>query len=268
MLREVGLLAGLYAAYTATRIAATGSWGVARSHADGIVAVERWLGLDVELGLNRAISGTPWLEAITSYWYQSMHFLVTPAVLVLLYVRRPALYRPARTALMGATFLALVGYWFYPTAPPRLMLGGEYVDTVSEASRWGWWPSAAEQAVNGSQSVTNQVAAMPSMHVGWALWVSLVFASLARRLATRVAAFGYVTTTVVVVLVTGNHWVLDAVVGALVVVLACAVSGRAYRLWPAPRRSPADAVPPAQTPADEPAAALASQPEPRPLTSR
>lgn len=232
IIREVVLVVGLYVAYSATRLAASGSWDVARSHARGILDVERWMRIDVERAMNSWTAQHTWFEVATSYWYQSMHYLVTPTVLIVLFVRRPLLYRPARTALLGATFLALFGYFFFPTAPPRLM--GGYVDTVSESSVYGWWPSAAEQAASGAGSVTNQVAAMPSMHVGWAVWVSVVLAYLARRTWARIAVWGYAATTTAVVMLTGNHWVLDAVAGAVLVLACWWLAGHRYGLW-APR---------------------------------
>ncbi len=232
VIREVVLVVGLYVAYSATRLAASGSWDVAKGHARGILDVERRLHIDVELALNTWTSQHQWFEIATSYWYQSMHYLVTPTVLVVLFLRRPLLYRPARTALMGATFLALFGYFFFPTAPPRLL--GEYVDTVSETSRWGWWPSAAEQAASGASSVTNQVAAMPSMHVGWAVWVSAVLCVLVRPLWAKIAVWGYAVTTTLVVMLTGNHWILDAVAGAAIVLGCWWFAGHRYGLW-APR---------------------------------
>ncbi len=232
IIREVVLVVGLYVAYSATRLAASGSWDVARSHARGILDVERWMRIDVERAMNSWTAQHTWFEVATSYWYQSMHYLVTPTVLIVLFVRRPLLYRPARTALLGATFLALFGYFFFPTAPPRLM--GGYVDTVSESSVYGWWPSAAEQAASGAGSVTNQVAAMPSMHVGWAVWVSVVLAYLARRTWARIAVWGYAATTTAVVMLTGNHWVLDAVAGAALVLACWWLAGHRYGLW-APR---------------------------------
>ncbi|AEI12038.1 phosphatase PAP2 family protein [Cellulomonas gilvus] len=229
VLREVLLVVALYAGYSATRLAATGAWEPAARHAAWIVDVERWMGLDVERSWNLWLAHHGWLEVAVSYWYQSMHYLVTPTVLVVLFIRRPLVYAPARTALMSATFLALFGYFFVPTAPPRLLPG--YVDTVSEASVHGWWPSVAEQAANGASSVTNQVAAMPSMHVGWALWVSLVLATVARGRLLKVLSFGYVGLTTVVVVVTANHWVLDAVAGAALVLVTWFVSFRRYGWW-------------------------------------
>jgi len=93
-----------------------------------------------------------------------MHFAVTLAFLVWLYRRRPQAYRTARGVLLAMTLLALVGYWLYPLAPPRLMPGGGFVDTVRI---WGTWGVAASEPVT---SASNQYAAVPSMHVGWALW--------------------------------------------------------------------------------------------------
>jgi|GEM_PF-408563 len=277
IVREVVLVVGLYMAYSATRLAASGSWDVAKAHARGIRDVEDWLHVAIEHPLNAAIAGHTWLEVVTSYWYQTMHFIVTPTILIVLFFWRPLLYRPARTALMGATVLALFGYFFFPTAPPRLL--SEYVDTVSESSRFGWWPSAAEQAASGAGSVTNQVAAMPSMHVGWAVWVSLVLTVLVRRRWAKVAVWLYAATTTAVVVLTGNHWVLDAVAGAVLVLACWWFAGHHYGLW-APRKqvdaeldslvgslavphdasTAADLTAPRRTPADGLALAAAADP--------
>ncbi|WP_051274406.1 phosphatase PAP2 family protein [Cellulomonas sp. URHD0024] len=224
-LRELALVVALYAAYSATRFVVGGDWGAARHHALQILEVERWLHIDIEQAVNHAVTPITAVSVFSAYWYATMHFIVTWTVLIVLYVRRPALYRPARTALFAATFIALFGYMFYPTAPPRLTAG--FIDTVSTTSQYGWWPSAAEQAQNAS-TVTNQVAAMPSMHVGWALWVSVVLACLARRRWLKVLAFGYVATTTAVVVLTANHWLLDAVAGGALVLACWWVAGRPY----------------------------------------
>jgi len=226
-LRELALVVGLYVAYSATRLAVGGQWGAAREHADQLLRVERDLHIDFELWLNTLVTPVTWLAVPSSYWYATMHFIVTPVVLVVLYRRHPWLYRPARTALMAATLVALLGYYFFPTAPPRLV-GGGYVDTLSATAQYGWWPTTAEAAA-GSGSATNQVAAMPSMHVGWALWVSIVLAALARRRWLKVLAFAYVATTTSVVVLTANHWILDAVAGGGLVWLCWVVARRAHR---------------------------------------
>lgn len=257
LVREVGLLVGLYVLYSGTRLAAGGSWAAARHHASVLLDMEKAIGLDVEHGLNAAVSQITWLAVGSSYWYGSLHYLVTGTVLVLLYLRRPLIYPAARTALMGATLLALFGYVFYPTAPPRLTPG--YIDTVSESAGYGWWPTTAEQAANGASTVTNQIAAMPSMHVGWALWVSIMLAVLARRRWVKVLAFGYVTITTLVVVWTANHWILDAVAGIALVLGAWLVSARVYGL----RRRAAvpAAVPSPVLPLDDRPLALATPAE-------
>ncbi|WP_051640063.1 phosphatase PAP2 family protein [Cellulomonas sp. URHE0023] len=240
-LREIALVIVLYAAYSATRFVVGGDWGAARHHALDILEVERFLHIDVEHQINHAITPITPLAVFSAYWYATMHFIVTWTVLVVLYIRRPTLYRPARTALFAATFIALLGYMFYPTAPPRLT--GGYIDTVAATSQYGWWPSAAEQTQNAS-AVTNQVAAMPSMHVGWAFWVSLVLACLTRRRWLKVVAFGYVATTTAVVVLTANHWLLDAVAGGgLVLVCWWAASAQYRSATSAARQRTAIAVP-------------------------
>lgn len=267
ILRELVLVVGLYAAYSATRLAATGAWDVAADHARTILDLERSLNLDIEHAVNSWVSTQPWLELATSYWYQSMHYLVTPTLLVVLFFRRPLLYKPARTALLAATFVALAGYVFLPTAPPRLL--GRYVDTVSESAAHGWWPSAAEQAAMGANSVTNQVAAMPSMHVGWAMWVSLVLATLTSRWWLKALAGGYVLATTFVVVVTANHWILDAVAGAAIVGACWWFAGRRYGLWARHARVEAeldDLVATVRPPATDagPTLSRAGAPEPAP----
>jgi len=225
-LRELALLVALYAAYSATRFVVGGDWGAARHHARDILEVEQWLHIDVEQAINHWVTPITPITVFSAYWYATMHFVVTWTVLIVLYLRRPSLYRPARTALFAATFIALLGYMFYPTAPPRLTAG--YIDTVAATSQYGWWPSAAEQAQNAS-TVTNQVAAMPSMHVGWALWVSVVLACMARRRWLKIVAFGYVTMTTAVVVLTANHWLLDAVAGGALVLACWWVAGLSIR---------------------------------------
>jgi hypothetical protein len=228
-LRELALCFGLYALYDVTRLWARGGYPSARRHAIGVLHAEQFLGIDIEHAVNHAVSPITWISVAASYWYATMHFIVTPLMLVLLYRRRYDVYRVARTALMGATFLALLGYFFFPTAPPRLLRGYGYIDTVASTARYGWWPSQAKLD-SGTGQVTNQFAAMPSMHVGWALWVSLVLAILVRRRWVKVLAFGYVATTTFVVVMTGNHWVLDAVAGAALVLAVWWFAARQNRL--------------------------------------
>jgi hypothetical protein len=211
--RELVLLAVLYVAYSAARMLASDDTARAISHAKDILAVERWWHLGVELSWNSVLAKHEFLSVFAGYWYASMHYLVTPLVLVLLWRHSHAHYIRMRRVLVGATAIALVAYIFYPTAPPRIMDG--YVDILATTSHWGWWGASAS-APRGLGDLTNELAAMPSMHVGWALWCTLAIISITRAVWARIGAVIYVVTTTLVVVATANHWILDAIVGAAI----------------------------------------------------
>lgn len=216
-LREALLLVALLLAYSAIRLTAVDDRGLADQHAADVLGLERLLHLDVESAVNAALAQLPPLEVAAAYWYAALHYTVTPLALVLLYRFRPQQYRRMRAALVIPTAVALIGYVTFPTAPPRLL--GGYTDTLLATADLGWWGGEGS-AVQGAASAVNQFAAMPSMHVGWALWCSLVFWQLARGRVQRVLAAGYAPGTALVVVATGNHWVLDVLAGGLLVAVA------------------------------------------------
>jgi hypothetical protein len=217
------------------------------ANANDVVTFERSVHLDPELWLNHALAPVNWLGALAGYYYLTLHFAVTVAALALLYVRRPHLYAQARTSLVMASYSALAVFWFLPVAPPRLAENG-IVDVVVQHNTFG-----AADAQRGGSSLENVYAAMPSLHVGWALWVAMVVhRSFAGR--WRELAWLYPLATSLVVLSTGNHYLVDAIAGAAVVLAADALTrgllptGRAGRVpaagqaaVPAARRSPAPA---------------------------
>ena len=136
-------------------------------------------------------------------------------MLVWLYRRGADVYVPARRALLVGTIIALVAYLLLPTAPPRLF--GGYADVLALTSGDGWWGGDAS-APKGLGGLTNQLAAFPSLHAGWALWVALVL----QRHATATAGCGslgwaHAVITGLVVVGTGNHWVADVLIGWLVI---------------------------------------------------
>ena len=121
-----------------------------------------------------------WLAYICNYYYATLHFIVTISVGIWLYRRHPLHARQLRTAWYLMNFLALFGFAFFPLAPPRLLPGGGYTDTVVAFHTWGSW---GDQSVS---SHSNLYAAMPSMHIGWSLWVAISVVFLARRTWVRV----------------------------------------------------------------------------------
>jgi hypothetical protein len=221
--RELVLVILCYGAYTVTRLilSPTGT-GPAFGHAGDILSLERALGIDVELGLNKALMAAPWPARAANLFYATAHFAVTLGVLVWLYRRRPEHYHRLRTALMAATAVALAGFWLYPLAPPRL-IGQGFVDPVTALHSFGLY------AAPGSGELTNQFAAMPSMHAGWALWCGFVLVRLTGRRWAKAAGALYPAVTVLVVVATANHYVLDIVAGfAIVAVMLTAVRGGAW----------------------------------------
>jgi hypothetical protein len=132
--------------------------------------------------------------------------------------RRTRAYPRLRTALLCATVLALLGFWLYPLAPPRFFPELGFVDTVVRDGTWGSWGS------NTFAEASNQYAAMPSIHVAWALWAAAAVTLLARSRGVRAGALLYPVLVVLVILGTANHWTLDVVAGAGVAVAGAAVA--------------------------------------------
>ncbi|WP_328338200.1 bifunctional glycosyltransferase 87/phosphatase PAP2 family protein [Streptomyces violaceus] len=216
LLLELLLLRVAYAAYSQVRLAATGGSvsagrAEAEEHAWQILGLERALHLDIEHWANHAVAQTDWLRAFSDFYYESFHFAVPLAVLAVLYWRRPAEYRWARSAIGFATLLALAGFWLYPLAPPRLMPTLGFVDTVHGVQDF------SQPDYGTLTDVTNQYAAMPSLHFGWSLWCGVVIAVLARRWWTKTLGLLHPLLTGSAIVVTANHWVLDAAGGAVVV---------------------------------------------------
>jgi membrane-associated phospholipid phosphatase len=225
LIREASLIVALYLGYVSARLLANGDVLAARHHAEEILHVERWLHLDFEAATNTVFSSTVWLAAPASYWYAALHYLVTPTVLIWLFLRHRQHYNQARTGLVLTSAIGLVGFLLYPTAPPRLVAG--YVDTLARYDDIGWW-SAHASAPRGFGQFTNELAAMPSLHCGWALWVAWAVLRIDTARWLKISAVGYAAGTAAVVVVTGNHWTLDVFVGWAVAVVGIALAGTPF----------------------------------------
>lgn len=213
LLLELLLIRVVYSAYAHVRLAATAGRATAERHGRQIHSIEQWLHIDIEHRVNHAVAGAGRLRDFFDYYYSTFHFIVPLAILAVLYVRRPADYRWARSTLGFATLLALVGFWLYPLAPPRLMPGLGFIDTVHGAQDF------AKPDYGALTSMTNQYAAMPSLHFGWSLWCGVVIVLLAPKVWMKVLGALHPLFTVSAIVATANHWVLDAVGGAAVVAL-------------------------------------------------
>lgn len=213
LMLELLLIRVGYWAYSYVRGHAPDGRGRAEGHGDQILSLESMLHIDMEYTLNHFAASVSWLEEACNYYYTTFHFLVPLSLLAWLYLRRPAAYRSTRMALSFATLLALVGFYFYPLAPPRLMPGLGYIDTAHGPQ------DLTDPDFGALTEISNQYAAMPSLHVGWSLWCAVVIFLVSSKLWIRLLGALYPLLTTYVVMATANHYLLDAVGGALVVAL-------------------------------------------------
>lgn len=188
-----------------------------------IIRAEEFLRIDVEAAVNRfSLKSTRVFELMLDY-YRELHYVVPVAVLAWLYVRHPTRYRAARTVLALTTGLALLGYWLYPLCPPRLFPGSGMVASL---------PGGPRSYVFAAHLV-NPYAAMPSLHIGWALWCAVAVVCVARSPWLKAVAVLYPCATLYVVVGTANHWILDGVGAALALAVAVllqrALTGRRLR---------------------------------------
>ena len=227
-LHELGALAVLYGFYEVVRGVPSENVQVAMRHTSEIVALEQGVGIYVERGVQEAFEALPVLPTVLGLAYVLLHFAGTTAALVWLHRRHPEHFPIVRTTLVVATALALVGYVLYPAAPPRLADLG-FSDTVT-----------THAGLNLSSDLLgalyNPFAAVPSLHFGYALIVGVALAKLASRRAVRAAGVLYPLAMLVVIVATGNHFVFDAALGALVVLAGWLVA-RMLGVAPVERRA-------------------------------
>jgi hypothetical protein len=240
-LRELLLIAVIYSLYDGSRFIVEGRQSTALEHALHVLRIETLLDIDWERSLNLFVSAHEILAIPMDYMYATLHYLVTPIVLIWMWRSHRDVYPRARSTLAVATVLGLVGFSLLPVAPPRMLPG--FVDTMAQYSGFGWWGVDAS-APRGVGSFTNQFAAMPSLHVGWALWCGWQMVRHGRRSITRIAGVAYPAVITIVVIATGNHYLLDAVAGAAVVFFAMIAVGATVRLFPHHARPVMAASPP------------------------
>lgn len=218
---ELVLVLSLWVLYSLARLLADTDMGAAMHRANELLHVESIIGIQWEEPLNRLFSDHRVIGLVGSYWYATLHYIVTGAVLIWLWRLGADRYGPARRALAVGTLLGLLAYLSLPTAPPRFLSG--YVDVLNLHAADGWWGADAS-APRGLGGLTNELAAFPSLHAGWALWVAMALQIYATRRWIRVLGWLYAVGTVVVIVGTGNHWVIDAVVGWMVIIAGWAIA--------------------------------------------
>jgi hypothetical protein len=217
--RQFALVFLAYQGYQIVRGLTDAQAALAFANAERIIDIEQALGTFFEPALQATLIGNVWVIDLANFLYMNSHFVVTTSFLVWLYLFRNSHFYFVRNMFMVAMILALVGYGLYPTAPPRLIPEAGFVDTIAQFT-------AVQQDSQAVSFLVNQYAAVPSMHIGFAAMVGATGVALARHDLGRVLWALYPVLVFAVIVVTANHFWVDAAAGALVALLSYLVADR------------------------------------------
>ncbi len=193
-------------------------------------SIQRWFVTTTGTGADRVVHAN-WIVEWFNVFYGTAHFVVTPALLIWLFIRHRENFSRWRTTAMVTTVLALVGFALFPLMPPRLInapvsesvYSGEnialrehvpdfgFVDTLRDVG--GLWNFDSKKM----DSVSNQYAAMPSLHIGWSTWCMLVLLRFGKRRSTKILGVLYPIVTLLVIVATANHYIIDAAGGLVII---------------------------------------------------
>jgi hypothetical protein len=219
-IRQLALFAGAYYLYRIVRGIVDGQAGLAFENARNLVDAERALGLFFEPGLQAWAEGQEWLLTFANWMYVNSHFVITTTFLIWLYIARNHAFYFVRNMFLVAMGLALVGYIAYPTAPPRFMPEWGFSDSVAEF--------VGEKADQSANVLYNPFAAVPSMHVAFALMIAIPAIILVKHRVLKVLWGIYPLVVTFVVMVTANHFWLDAALGAVVAAVSAYAASAAF----------------------------------------
>ena len=213
------LIVGFAVGYDQVRALHGDVVSTALAHGRAVLHVDRVLRISWAEPMNRWLTGHDDIAQLLSSYYFVMHLGMTSLVLLLLWLRSDG-YRRHRDVLVVASLVGLVVYWLYPVAPPRMLSG--FDDTVRAVLPAAFHLEAAS---------ANLYAALPSLHMAWALWCGVALWTLSSRWWVRAVAVVHPLLTAVTVLATGNHYTLDLLTGAAVMGLAYPLTDMGARMW-------------------------------------
>jgi hypothetical protein len=220
LLRQIVLFCGAYYVYRIVRGAVDGQAVASFEHARHLIHVEQSLGLFFEPGVQHWAQGVGWPITIANWMYVNSHFVITTTFLAWLYLARNRAYYFVRNMFMVAMGIALVLYTVYPTAPPRFLPEFGFTDTVADF--------VGQAAENTANLLYNPYAAVPSMHVAFALMIAIPAVKLVRNRVLKVLWAIYPGIVSFVVVATGNHFWLDAALGAAVAAVSAWTASAAF----------------------------------------
>jgi PAP2 superfamily len=217
-LQQILIVVGGFEVYEGLRHVMTPNWPAAFDNAARIEDIERWGHFAWEQSLQRVFLGVPDLVQAMNFFYFVGHFVLTGVFFTWLYFRSRDGFRSVRNAFLIATAISLFIHWKFPTAPPRLADIG-LTDTLRAFS-------GIDIGSPHSSPFSNPVAAVPSLHAGFALGVAYGVVKFARRRWMKLLGVVYPLSVVLTIVVTGNHFILDAVAGMLVMVVGLMTAAR------------------------------------------
>jgi hypothetical protein len=222
VLIELGFVAIALVLNAVVRWYTLDDYALAVRNAADVFALEERLLLDWEHALQGFVLSVPGLATVSSWYYVYGYLPVVIGALVWLYVRHRDSYRLLRNSLLASGAVGLLGYAFYPTAPPRLTDFG-FSDPVA---------AGALARAARPEGIANEIAAIPSFHIGWLMLVAIIAGGVVRHRWVRALLLLQPVVMSFVIIATANHWVLDIPAG-----LAIAAAGLAIAWWIESRRS-------------------------------
>jgi membrane-associated phospholipid phosphatase len=218
---QIGLFLLAYLIYSAARFVTIGDLPSAQDHARWIVDLERSTGTGVEASVQDAFTGT-WMLWVLNHLYLIAQLGVIPAVLIFLYRRSPAIYARLRNTILATWLISVPVYGLFPVAPPRLADIG-ITDTISAGG-------TLAMDSNLTTSFYNQLAAVPSLHVGFAVAVGVAMFAALRNPVLRFAALLWGPLIGLAVVATGNHFVFDMIAGVIASIAGYGLGAVAARM--------------------------------------
>jgi hypothetical protein len=218
---QIGLYLLAYLVYSAARYVTVGDLPSAKAHAAAIMSLEHHLGVGVEATVQHAFAGS-WAMWLLNHVYLAAQLVVLPGSLIYLYHRSPALYERLRNTILATWLISVPVYALFPVAPPRLA-GVGLADTISKSTGFG---------LDGhlTTSFYNQLAAVPSLHVGFAVAIGIAVAASLRNPVLKGLALLWGPLVGLAVVATGNHFVFDMVAGVAAAALGYVLGAAATRV--------------------------------------
>ena len=216
---QLGIFLLAYLLYSLARFVTIGDLGVAQHNADWIMDLEDKLNVAVEAGVQQGLTGT-WVLWVLNHLYLAAQLVVLPGSLIFLYRRSRPLYDRLRNTILATWVLSIPIYAAFPVAPPRLADSG-LVDTITTQTGL-----ALDSSL--TTSFYNELAAVPSLHVGFAVVIGIIVAAAVRNPVMKVVWWLWGPAIGLAVVATGNHYVFDIAAGVVAAALGYLLGAEDY----------------------------------------